>query len=302
MNDSGNLLNRNDIQAICEYLRDADRVLIWAGAGLSADAGIDYTDTKSFARRFPVLAKRGFRMKAELIGYTDWSPELQWGYLALHVNEVRFEAPPHPVYGRLLDLVSNKDYFVITSNVDGMFFKNGFSEDRVFTPQGDYAKMQCQTPCRNDTWPSKPIIDRILPTVDPDTQEVSDPHVIPQCPHCGGAVFLNVRGGNWFIEDPYVEQAERFTEWVQGTSESRLLVIEIGAGFNTPVVVRWPMERIVDNHPKAHLVRVNVNQPQVPREIAKRSISLRCSAVAAITAIRKAMGMRDHKGDTNTNF
>lgn len=293
-----NSQSRNDIQSICEYLRKADRVLIGAGAGLSVDAGINYMDEVSFARRFPALAKRGFHMKAELIGYTDWSPELQWGYLALHVNEVRFEAPPHPVYGRLYELISNKDYFVITSNVDGMFPKNGFSEDRLFTPQGDYARMQCQTPCRSDTWPSKPIVDRILPTVDPGTQETTDPNVIPHCPHCGGSVFLNVRAGQWFVEDPYVGQAERFTEWVQSSQASRLLVIEVGAGFNTPVVVRWPMERIVNNHPKAHLVRVNLDHPQVPQEIAEKSISLKISAMAAITSIWKAMGMSDHKDDS----
>ena len=290
-------LNRTDIETCLEYLRDADCVLIGAGAGLSMDAGIDYTDQVSFRKRFPALAQRGFRMKAELIGYTDWSPELQWGYLALHVNEVRFEAQPHPVYGRLYDLVGNKDYFVITSNVDGMFPKSGFSEERLFTPQGDYAKLQCQTPCQNDTWPSKPVIDRILPSVDPVTQEVTDPRVIPRCPHCGGAVFLNVRAGHWFVEDPYVEQAERFTAWVKSAQESRLLVIEIGAGFNTPVVVRWPMERIVCQHPRAHLVRVNLDHNEVPREIAKRSISIRCSAMVAITAIWEALGVGTAGGE-----
>jgi NAD-dependent SIR2 family protein deacetylase len=137
--------------------------------------------------------------------------------------------------------------------------------------------------------------------VDPDTQEATDPSVIPHCPHCGGAVFLNVRAGYWFIEDPYLEQAERFREWVRSTRESRLLVMEIGAGFNTPVVVRWPMERIVNDHPKAHLVRVNLSQPHVPREIAEKSISLDCSAMAAITAIWKTMGMNDHKDDINRN-
>ncbi|MBW1799156.1 MAG: NAD-dependent protein deacetylase of SIR2 family [Deltaproteobacteria bacterium] len=284
-------LLKKDILKCCERLRNADKVLIGAGAGLSADAGLDYMDQDSFAKRFPALVKRGFRMKAELIGYTGWSPELMWGYTAVHVHDVRFQAPPHPVYGRLLDLVSDKDYFVITSNVDGMFFKNGFTEGRVFTPQGDYARMQCQTPCSKDTWPTKPIIDRILPTVDPVTQEVTDPDVIPHCPHCGGPAFMNVRGGDWFIEDPYVAQAERFTEWVRGTRDSRLLVIEIGAGFNTPVIVRWPMERIVQNHPEADLVRVNLHHPQVPREIVKKSIPLQCSAMHAVTAVWKAMGM-----------
>jgi len=287
--------NNKEILKCCNLLRDSDKVLLGAGAGLSADAGIDYMDRESFARRFPGLVKRGFRMKAELMGYGGWSPEVQWGYLALHVNDVRFQAPPHPVYGRLLDLVLNKDYFVITSNVDGMFFKNGFIKDRVFTPQGDYAKMQCQTPCRNDTWPTKPIIDRILPTVDPDGQEVTDPSVIPHCPNCGGPVFMNVRGGHWFIEDPYVNQAERFAKWVHRTQEFSLLVLEIGAGFNTPGVIRRPMERIVYTHPNAHLVRVNLHEPHVPLEISNKSISLQCSAMSAITAIWKAMGMSNGK-------
>jgi len=104
-----------DIQKCVELIREADCVLIGAGSGITVDAGYNYADQEAFARDYPGMVKLGFRMKAELIGYTGWSPALKWGYLAAHVNEVRFEAPPHPVYGRLLDLVKDKDYFVITS-------------------------------------------------------------------------------------------------------------------------------------------------------------------------------------------
>ena len=278
------------VSRCCDLIREADGILIGAGAGLSADAGLDYKDTARFARLFPAMVKRGFRMQAELIGYKGWSPEIQWGYLATHVNEMRFKAPPHPVYGRLLDLVRNKNYFVMTSNVDEMFVKNSFDAKRVFTPQGSYALMQCLKPCRNKTWPTKPIIDRILPKIDPKTQEVTDPEVIPRCPYCGGPVFMNVRGGDWFLEDPYEEQAERFSDWVNH-KRGRLLALEIGAGFNTPGVIRWPMERVVHFHPEAHLVRVNLQWPQVPREIADKSVSLQCSAMKAVTALWTAMGM-----------
>ena len=178
----------------------------------------------------------------------------------------------------------------MTSNVDDMFVKNGFDEKRVFTPQGSYALMQCLKPCRNKTWPTKPILDRILPKIDPETQEVTDPEVIPRCPYCGGPVFMNVRGGDWFLEDPYEEQAERFSDWVNH-KRGRLLALEIGAGFNTPGVIRWPMERVVHFHPEAHLVRVNLQWPQVPREIADKSVSLQCSAMKAVTALWTAMGM-----------
>jgi NAD-dependent SIR2 family protein deacetylase len=283
------MITREYRERCSDLLRDADRVLIGAGSGLSVDAGIDYMDKVSFARRFPGLVKKGFRMKAELMGYTGWSPELQWGYLSVHVNDVRFQAPEHPVYGQLLDLVSQKDYFVMTSNVDGMFVKNGFAQDRVFTPQGDYALMQCLAPCRNATWATKPIIDPIIPTVDPDSQEVTDPGVIPSCPYCGGPVFMNVRGGHWFLEEPYEEQAKRFSSWVNGSSESRLLVLEIGAGFNTPGVIRWPMERIVSTHPHADLIRVNLHWPEVPKEIQCKAISLQCTAMSFISDMWQEM-------------
>ena len=95
-------------------------------------------------------------------------------------------------------------------------------------------------------------------------------------------------GGDWFLEDPYVEQAERFTDWV-GRKQRRLLALEIGSGFNTPGVIRWPMERIAYARPGAFLVRVNLKWPQVPGEIADRSLSLRCSAMSAVTAFWEAM-------------
>jgi hypothetical protein len=126
--------------------------------------------------------------------------------------------------------------------------------------------------------------------VDPDSQEVTDPNVIPHCPNCGGDVFMNVRAGHWFLEDPYEKQAEAFSRWIDGSRDSRLLVIEIGAGFNTPSVVRWPMELIVHTHPKAHLVRVNLKWPQVPEALSGKALPLQCRAKDAIDAIRQAMG------------
>ena len=284
------MIRKQDIQKCAEFIREAECVLIGAGAGITVDAGYDYTDREAFSRDYPGMARRGFRMKAELIGYTGWSPVLKWGYLAAHVNQVRFESPCHPVYGRLLDLVKDKDYFVMTSNVDGMFAKNGFSEDKVFTPQGDYAFMQCETPCRRETWDIKPVIDRILPAIDPETQEIIDPGVIPTCPNCGGPVFMNVRAAHWFIDDPYREQAARFSEFIQGRKESRLLLIEIGAGFNTPSVIRWPMERITHSDPDAKFIRINPQWPQVPDEIAEKSVTFKKGAMETITGIWEAAG------------
>jgi NAD-dependent SIR2 family protein deacetylase len=268
-----------------QWLKACDRVLIGAGAGLSAAAGIDYTDPVSFARLFPALVRRGLQADYQLIGYDDWEPAEKWGYLATHVNDVRFGPRPHPVYGRLFDLVHSKDYFVLTSNVDVMFVRNGFEERRVFTPQGDYAAMQCLRPCRPKVWASQPIIERLLPAIDPLTQAITDAKLLPSCPYCGGEVFLNVRGGSWFVEEPYAEEANRFNNWLRESLNHPVLILEIGAGFNTPGVVRWPLEQVALANPSAKFFRVNLEHAKVPQALAGRSVSFRADALQVINTI-----------------
>ena len=147
--------------------------------------------------------------------------------------------------------------------------------------------MQCQTPCTTATWASRPILERILPEIDPETQEVVNTEVLPRCPNCGGDVMLNVRGGDWFVGEPYVEQAEKLRKWIESTHEKRLLIIEIGAGFNTPVVIRWPNEHIVLKHPDANLIRIDLTDPSVPKEIRNKSVTIKNDAMKVISALRE---------------
>lgn len=267
-------LDNETVTAIADKLRRADHVLIGAGAGMSVDAGIDYADEEYFAQRFPAMLQYGIRCQYETIGFQGWSEAVQWGFLAAHVNAVRFESRPQPNYTQLLELVADKDVFVVTSNVDGMFATSGFAEERIYTPQGSYALYQCLEPCTTETWPFKPIIDRILPAIDPVTQAVTDPSLIPRCPNCGGAVMLNVRGGPWFIEAPQEGQRKRYLDWINATEDGTLFVLEIGSGFNTPGVIRWPMEQISDWHEQATLVRVNPDYPHVPAELGDRAMAI----------------------------
>lgn len=282
--------SKASIAPIAALLREARHVLIGAGAGMSVDAGIDYADRAYFARRFPAMLQYGLRCQYQTIGFQGWSEAVQWGFLADHVNAVRFESTPQPVYTELLGLLADKDYFVVTSNVDGMFAKSGFAPERLYTPQGSYALYQCLTPCTPQTWPFKPILDRILPTVDPLTQ-AADPAVIPRCPNCGGPVFLNVRGGRWFLEEPQAAQRERLSEWINATTEGPLLILEFGAGFNTPGVIRWPMEEVAAWHPDAHLVRVNPEAPEVPEALADRAIPIRGRGLEVVMALVQAQDL-----------
>ena len=198
------------------------------------------------------------------------------------------------MYERLFDLVKDKDYFVITSNVDMLFVKNGFDESKIFTPQGDYALLQCLGPCWTKTWETKPIIDNIISNIDPITKKI-DRSISPICPNCGGPAFMNVRGGSWFIEEPYREQAKRFNKWIQKADNCQILVLEIGAGFNTPGVVRWPMEQIVFKFMNSQLIRVNLQYPQVPKEITDKSLIFKTRANDFINSLWKEMVLDSNK-------
>jgi len=271
-------------QTFRTWWTEAEHVLVGAGAGLSAAAGIDYTDVADFARVFPVLARRGFKARYQLIGFEGFRPAQHWAYWATHVDNVRFGPRPHPIYAQLRELVAGKDVFVLTSNVDAMFMRNGFDAERVFTPQGDYAAMQCRKPCRASVWPSQPAIERVLAHVDFEAFEVIEPTAIPRCPTCGGEVFLNVRVDRAFVDAPYRQQANLFRSWLATATRGRLLLLEVGAGFNTPTVVRWQMERLAVALPQARFVRVNRDDAEVGEVPRERALTVPADAGDAIEA------------------
>jgi NAD-dependent SIR2 family protein deacetylase len=270
---------------IARWIVEADRVVIGAGSGLSAAAGYDFGDQAGFAARFPALVKRGLRAACEMIDYSDLPEAAFWGFWAVHVTEIRFADGRSPVYEELLRLVHGRDCFVLTSNVDALFVRNGLDPDHIWSIQGDYAFMQCLRPCTKEVWPSAPVIQRALGAIDPDSQEVADPACVPRCIRCGGNVFMNVRGGAWFIEEPYYPQMERWLAWFGGRSNERLLLMDIGSGYNTPGVVRWPMEQIAVHAPTARLVRINLHDARVPSALGPRGLSVPASAREAIEAI-----------------
>jgi NAD-dependent SIR2 family protein deacetylase len=257
-----------------QWLKASDRVLIGAGAGLSADAGVDYGDEADFAARYPALVARGLRAAYQMIGYSDLPADAFWGYWLTHVEQVRFGDGRRRVYELLRELVAGKDTFVLTSNVDALFARNGFDSERICSIQGDFAFLQCLTPCSDELWPSRPVLDALLPEIDSATQSLRHPELAPSCPRCGGAVFFNVRGGHWFVEAPWRKQFALLREWLPAASNARLLVLDIGSGFNTPGVVRWPMERTAEAIPTARLVRINRNEPELRVRLGERGLSI----------------------------
>ncbi|MFI0817406.1 NAD-dependent protein deacetylase of SIR2 family [Streptomyces sp. NPDC021098] len=263
------------------WLEEADRVLVAAGAGLSAAAGFDYGDEERFKHLLPALHRLGLRSRY-LLG-APLPKDMMWGYWAVHIEDIRYGAGPNRLYRSLRELVGDRDHWVMTSNVDALFVRNGFAADRVFTPQGDYGRLQCTVPCTRETWSSKPFLDAILAAYDRESGRVTDPAALPHCPNCGADVFPNIRVGPEFVDDTYLPAGRRLARWLQeAPAESTLLVLEIGAGFNTPGVIRRPMENVVRHTPRARLVRVNPHHPEVPADLGIRALSHAMGAEALL--------------------
>ena len=265
------------IQRLSAWLDVSESVLIGAGAGLSADAGVDYTDEASFAKKYPILYGLGYRNKLMMMGVTNLPQELLLGYYLSHAAEVRFGSVDMAIYKTLLSLVEKKDTFVLTTNVDALFVRHGFPVERTFTPQGDYAFYQCLTPCSQDIYPLEPVLEEYLPLIDKQTGSLPKGRY-PVCPRCSGNIFLNVRGGRWFVERPWMEGEERLNRWISNLAGKKLLVIDIGSGPSTPMWVRWPCERLAKLTEGAHLVRINLDYPEVPPDLRDRSLSFQAKA------------------------
>lgn len=263
-----------------EVIRNADCVLIGAGAGMSAAAGLDYTDEKSFAARFPGMLQYGARNQYQLMGYPFQDEALKWGYQAAALDLVYRAGATQP-YQDLKALIGDRDYFVVTSNVDRYFHKNGFEEARIFTPQGDYEWLQCLKPCTTDVWDATAPVGKMMESLNRETQKIEDIESVPTCPNCGGAVFMNVRGGNWFIESRYRDGANQLNRWIEKNWARSTAVLEVGCGYNTPGVVRWPLENLATQMPKAQHIRVNRDYA----ETSGTGISMAMDAGSALASL-----------------
>lgn len=269
------------------WLNEATHLILTAGAGLSAAAGLDYTSQSLFTTHFPAFRTRGLRRLYDVFGYKNWDRDTQkWGYYALHLDMVR-SWPVSPVYGKLLDLVSRfgSNYFVRTTNADGFFVKNGFDESRVATPQGQYRFLQCLTKCRRDAvFESEGFVERALPCVDPVTQGLKDEGLVPRCTFCGGEVTLCVRGGGYFNEVPFQGMERAWEGFVKGVEEEverdqgesvKVVVLEVGVGLNTPGVLRWPNEDLVSESEGFRLIRVGMDASGcVPWELEEQGLAV----------------------------
>ncbi|MDE6288343.1 MAG: Sir2 silent information regulator family NAD-dependent deacetylase, partial [Muribaculaceae bacterium] len=246
-------------------------ILIGAGAGLSSAAGIDYAGPE-FRKEFAdYIQKYGFR-DLYSSGFHEFpTEEERWTRWARHIRFTLLSRGAMPLYNKLLKLVDGKDYFVITTNVDEQFRKAGFPKDRLFEVQGDYGRMQCSVACHEKTYDDTAVVNNINAHAHDMTV---DRKYVPMCPVCGGTMDVNLRINQYFVEDRnWHESAERYEKFLTEHINSRLVLIELGVGMNTPSIIRYPFERITYSDKKATLIRMNDSWPQGASEISGRTIS-----------------------------
>ncbi len=261
-----------NIKRLKNALDTAEAVVIGAGAGLSAAAGFTYSGER-FKKYFAdFIDKYGFSDMYSGGFYPFETPEEHWAYWSRYIFINRYVDAPKPVYAELFKLVKAKDYFVITTNVDHCFQKAGFDKARLFYTQGDYGLFQCSVPCSNETFDNEEIVSRM---VNEQKYMRVPSELIPVCPHCGKPLVMNLRADDKFVEDDgWIEAAKRYKNFLQTRNGQRILFLELGVGYNTPVIIKYPFWRMTMQNAAATYACVNRGEAVCPSEIAKRSICI----------------------------
>ena len=253
-------------------LQDCDAVVIGAGSGLSTAAGFTYTGER-FEQHFSDFAQKyGIQDMYSGGFYPFPAQEELWAYWSRYIYINRYQDAPKPVYDDLLKLVADKDYFVITTNVDHCFQKAGFDKKRLFYTQGDYGLFQCSEPCCQETFDNEAVIREMVKR----QKDMKVPtELLPVCPHCGKPMTMNLRCDDTFVEDEgWHRAAERYENFLRTRAGQKILFLELGVGYNTPVIIKYPFWQMTAKNPSAIYACINQEQAVCPQEIEQRSICI----------------------------
>ena len=279
---TGNISDK--IEKLKEKIRTADAVVIGAGAGLSTAAGFTYSGER-FEKYFSDFRKKyGFEDMYSGGFYPYKTPEEHWAYWSRYIFVNRYQDVPKPVYENLLKLMADKDYFVITTNVDHCFQKAGFDKKRLFYTQGDYGLFQCSEPCCQETFDNKDIIFEMLK----QQKDMKIPtELLPVCPHCGKPLTMNLRSDDKFVEDEgWHRAAERYEIFLRTREGQKILFLELGVGYNTPVIIKYPFWQMTAKNPNATYACINQGQAVCPQEIERQSIRVNADIGEVLSLIK----------------
>lgn len=261
-----------EIARLKHEIETADSIVIGAGAGLSTAAGFTYSGER-FQKYFSdFIEKYGFKDMYSGGFYPFETPEEHWAYWSRYIYVNRYMDVDNGTYSRLFKLIKNKDYFVITTNVDHQFQKAGFDKHRLFYTQGDYGLFQCSEPCCQETWDNENMIISML---DSQNDMKIPTELIPKCPHCGKPITMNLRADDTFVQDEgWYKAAERYENFLRTRNDQNILFLELGVGYNTPVIIKYPFWQMTAKNPDAVYACVNYGEAFCPEQIERQSICI----------------------------
>lgn len=267
-----------------EALREAEHVLIGGGSGLSAAAGLTYSGERFTHNFADFIAEYGMTDMYSAGFYPFSTQEGKWGYWARHILINRYEPPALPLYVELHELTAGKDRFVLTTNVDAQFYKAGFDPDRIFAVQGDYGQFQCASACHDRLYDNEAVVRAMVE----HTENCRIPcSLTPKCPVCGGKMEVHIRKDGYFIEDQAWHMASAaYRQFAERALSGKTVYLEVGVGFNTPTIIRFPFEQMTYRNPNAVLIRINQDAADPIAENAEKTISFRENAQEVLPLLR----------------
>lgn len=286
-NDNEDRSYEDKLSDIKELTANADAIVIGAGAGLSTSAGFTYSGER-FDKYFSDF-KEGYKFTDMYSGgfYPYETLEEHWAFWSRYIYINRYMDAPKPVYDNLYELVNDKDYFVITTNVDHCFQKAGFDKHRLYYTQGDYGLFQCSEPCHKKTYDNEDIIRKMVMAQGYEFKEdgslylpegrslkmIVPSELVPYCPECGKPMSMNLRADNTFVEDEgWHVAAQRYEQFLDRHKNLNVVFIELGIGYNTPVIIKYPFWQMTDKWQHAHYICLNYGQAYAPDEIKDKSV------------------------------
>ncbi len=262
----------DELDSLKKEIQTADAIVIGAGAGLSTAAGFTYSGDRLQEYFGDFVEKYGFRDMYSGGFYPFETSEEQWAYWSRYIYINRYMDVDNGTYKRLFELVKDKDYFVITTNVDHQFQKAGFDKHRLFYTQGDYGLWQCSEPCHQKTYDNEETV-RAMFEQQKNMRIPSE--LVPHCPVCGKPMSMNLRADDTFVEDEgWHKAAERYNEFLRRHDGLHILFLELGVGMNTPVIIKYPFWKMTYANPKAVYACLNFGEAYAPDEIREQSICI----------------------------
>lgn len=272
------------INRLKNEIENADAIVIGAGAGMSTSAGLTY-DGERFERNFADFRRKyGFSDMYSGGFYPYDTLEEYWAWWSKHILINRYDVSVGEPYSALLKIVQDKDYFVLTTNVDHQFQLAGFDKRRLFYTQGDYGLWQCSKACHDKTYDNEETVRRMAA----EQKDLKIPsELIPKCPVCGAPMTMNLRCDDAFVQDEgWYAAAHRYEDFIRRHKEMHILFLELGVGANTPIIIKYPFWKMTAQNKWATYTCINYGEAVAPREIAKQAICINSDISAVLKDLR----------------